>query len=69
MENNVAFYEASKDRLKSELAAVTAESTRIGQLFGSVRAEVDDLQNWLCSKHVVIPSIVKYSFETLRPSL
>lgn len=37
MKENVAFYEASKEGLKDDMARTTAESTQIGMLFDSAR--------------------------------
>lgn len=42
--DNIAFHEASGERAKCELRAATTESTKLGQLFGSTRAEVTELR-------------------------
>lgn len=44
LEDSVAFYEASEESLKSELAMATIESTWPGRLFDNVRAEVIKVQ-------------------------
>lgn len=54
LEDNVAFYEASEENLKSELMVVRTESTALGQLFNDIRAEVADFQELLGVRHAVI---------------
>lgn len=52
LQDNVAFYEASEESLKGELAAVTMESTRLGQLFDSV------VQKWLTYKRSWVQEVL-----------
>lgn len=54
MEDSVTIYEASKENLNSGIAAVTSESTWLGQLFGGVRAELADLQKKFGARDAVI---------------
>lgn len=64
LKDNVAFYEASEDSLKSELAISTTEATRPGQLFVNVLVEVIDLKGKLAARDVVVPSVVEGSCVT-----
>lgn len=50
----MSFYERNEEDLKSELAAVIKESTRLCQLFDDVRAEVVELQSCLSTEKAVI---------------
>lgn len=68
LEENVAFYKASEGSMNGELAAATAQSTRLGQLFDSVRADGGDLQEKLEARDAVLRSIIEYSCATLEPS-
>lgn len=61
----MAFYEASEKILKSEIAAATTESTRLGQFFSNVCAEVTDLQERLGAMDAVVRSIVEDSCVSL----
>lgn len=50
VEDRVRFYEACEKDMKSELEASITKSTRIGQLFDDIHAEVVDLREWLRGK-------------------
>lgn len=52
-EDNVAFYKASEGSVKSELTMLTAESSRLGQFIGSVRAEVHEIKEKLAASDTV----------------
>lgn len=58
LEDNAAFYEASEEDWKDELAKATAEHTRLGELFDSMRTQVVDFREKLATKDAVIQPIV-----------
>lgn len=64
LKDNVAFYEETEDRLKSELPAATIRSTQFVQLFDDVCAELGGLRERLGERVTVIRSIVEDSCAT-----
>lgn len=54
MLENVAFYEDSEERLKEELAGVTAKSTLFGALFDSKGTQMVEFQGKLAAKEATI---------------
>lgn len=69
LEDNMAFYNASKENLKSEIAALKADCTRIRQPFEDIRAKVASLRDKVVVKHAVIRSIFHDSSASLGLSL
>lgn len=64
----MAFYEASEDECKRELAAGISEITRLSQLVDDTSTDVTDLQERLVARDVVTWSIIEYSYASLGPS-
>lgn len=65
----MAFFEASEESLKMELATTTLGSTRLGQLFDSISDEVVDLQETLAARDDVARFNVEGSCPTIGTSL
>lgn len=65
LEDNVRFHEASEESLKSEISAAITESTRLGQLFDGIRADVADLKERLGTRDAAVRSIVDHLCATL----
>lgn len=68
LEHCNAFYEASEESTKSELAASAKKNTRPGQLLNSSRAKMVSLQEKLAARDAVAISIVHDSWAMLGPS-
>lgn len=64
---NHATLQSEHGKLESELAVVTTESTRLGQLFGDVVTEVPGLREHFGLKDTVAWSTVENSCAFLRP--
>lgn len=52
--DSVTFSKASEQSIRSTSATATTESTRLGQLFDSTRAEMVDLQSKLAARDAVL---------------
>lgn len=63
--DNVAFHAAKKEDLKKELALQIVRSTRLGQLFYDLRAEVFPFRESLGTKNPVIGSVVEDLYASL----
>lgn len=69
LEDNMAFYEANEQSLKSEHAAAKTESTWLGQSFDGVRAEVAYSQKRSGARDAVTRCIAEDSCAMLGPSI
>lgn len=58
-----------EESVKSEVAAVTTESTQLGLVLDSVEAKVADLQESTGAMDFVIWPIVEHSYAMLEPLL